>query len=177
MIIHQPAKKFKLGDIFEIQTSQGCFYIQYCNFHERLGYLLRKVTGKFSQAQTDVQMLANLDTAFYFHYPLHAGLRQKCVRRVGHADLRVQDQEMPIFLNPIDKMIIGLDRTPLWEVIEPNGKVYQVKKLSEAQKNLPMWVLLTHTGLEIYLNNDWSPRKANLNYELHGTTWMKPEII
>ncbi len=174
---NKPQKNLHLGEIFEVNTSQGFFYIQYCNFDPLLGYLMCKLGNKFAQSQLDLKRLSELEIVYYFFYPLHASLKQKCVKRVGRTELQPQSKAMPIFVNPIDKVIVGLEGIPLWEIIEPAGKNYKVKKLSEKQKTWPLWQIITHTGLEICLNNDWSPYKANTNYEIHGTTWINSEIL
>jgi hypothetical protein len=108
VIANKPLKTLQLGDLFEIRTSQGLFYIQYCNFHERLGYLLRKIEEPVSQQEIHIGKLCQSDTEYRFFYPLNGAIQQKYVRRIGNCELRPEDRALPVFTNPIDKVIIGL---------------------------------------------------------------------
>jgi hypothetical protein len=177
MRVNKPSKDIHIGDIFEVSTSEGFFYIQYCNFDNSMGYLLRKLEGKFEVPEFDAKKLTIINTAYYFFYPLAAAIRQKCVKLVGRGELPAVDKAMPVMTNPIHEIVKGPGKPPLWEIIDPVNGIYKLSKLNEAQKKLSIQSILSHRSLEIYLINDWTPYKAHTNYEKFGTTWIKPDKL
>lgn len=62
----EPPEGLTFGEIFEVRTSKGFFYIQYCNFDRPWGCLMRKIKGKFSKPQTEINKVSQLNTAYYF---------------------------------------------------------------------------------------------------------------
>jgi hypothetical protein len=177
MSIHKSLKKvtkksLTLGDIFEIHVQSGYFYIQYCNYDRLLGYLVRLIDIKSIQHREDISALSKIKTKYYFFYALVAANKRQDCTYIGLGEIPDVDKHMPALINPFERRFSKLP--PRWEIIDPRRGFYHVDNLSEKEKHLSIQQLVGHEILEIYLLEDWTPYKANTNYEKFGTPWIKP---
>ena len=159
---NKPAKSVKIGNIYEIETPVGYFYIQYVHFDKLMGYLVRLIDGRFDYEQTDFEMLAGIPTKYMFFYALPACVKLAFCKFICNAPVPNADKKMPTSVN---QMHVPKDAPAKWEIIAPDGGVRHVYQLTESQKNLPISSIPGHPIVLRRLVDGWTPTLDNERYE------------
>ena len=160
---NKPVSSVKLGNIYEIETSLGYYYIQYINFDKLMGYLVRLIDHRFDERQTDSLIVGNIATKYSFFYALPATIKHGVCRLIGNAQIPEADRAMP---DLVSQMHMRPETPAKWEIIHPDGSSYQLNKLTKAQKNLPIWSIPSHPTVVRRLLEGWTPEQDHDLYQL-----------
>jgi hypothetical protein len=98
----QPSERVQpqLGDVIEIETSDGLAYAQYTHEHRgrpRYGSLVRVLPGIYPERPRVFNDLVVQEERFSVFFPLATALRQRVVSIVGHERIPESKQPFPTF--------------------------------------------------------------------------------
>ena len=159
-------RKLKIGDLFEVQTSKGLGYVQFCHRDASgpadHGPLIRAIEGLHRQRPAELEDVARRPLLFWTFYPLGAALYHKLVSYVGNF---VIPEEAATF--PVLRSDTGSDRSGLvhqWLIL---GRSLDLRKrilrevqiLTEEEQRLSHSSIITHPLLVEYLEEQYRPEK------------------
>jgi hypothetical protein len=76
--------RLKVGDVFEIITSNGIGLFQYVHKHETIGQLIRILPNLYEDGDVIEDELVEKKELFLIHFPLGSALKQKIVTKRGN---------------------------------------------------------------------------------------------
>lgn len=91
------AKKIKLGDTFQVLTSQGVAYGQVTHKNAEYGHLVRIFCGFHSNPVKDFDRVINSEVQFSAFFPIQSAVNQGLVSVFGNTPVPVPLQEFPTF--------------------------------------------------------------------------------
>jgi hypothetical protein len=147
-------KRIKLGDVFEIEITQGKAYFQYVFNNEMIGELIRVLPGIFETQFNDLPQLVNGETEYFIHFPVKAACKQKIIKFVGNYDLP-NSLSIPNYFRDDkrdrDGNLIG------WQIVNyETWKRETVYQLTEEQKKLSPWGTWNDTFLIDRISEKWT---------------------
>ena len=154
----------KIGDLFEIETSKGMAYGQYCHREggEPLGAgpLIRVIEGLHNRRPTDLQVIARQPTLFWTYYPLGAALNQGLVTNLGTFPIPAEAAEYPVL-----RSRRGIDRTGLvydWNILGRDTELRAtiiriVRILNREEQRLSEAVIVSHPVLIDRIEEQYRP--------------------
>lgn len=80
-------KRIKIGDVFEIDVTQGKAYFQYVYNNESITELIRVLPGVFEKQIKDLTQLVNGETEYFVHFPVREAYKLKIIQLVGNYEL------------------------------------------------------------------------------------------
>lgn len=91
------AKRLKLGDIFQILTSQGISYAQYTHRNAEYGHLIRVFSKVYKQEPKDFAVVAEGELQFSTFFPAQSAVNQGLMSVVANTPVPNHLQDFPIF--------------------------------------------------------------------------------
>jgi hypothetical protein len=91
------AKRIKLGDVFEVQTSKGYGYFQCIYSSQNMGECVRAFEEIYPGRINDLETLAAKPHMFITFVPLKYMLREKLAVYVLNAPIPANAQKLPLF--------------------------------------------------------------------------------
>lgn len=91
------AKRIKLGDIFQVLTSQGVAYGQVTHKNSEYGHLVRIFHGFHSRPCKDFDQIVNSEVQFSVFFPMQSAVNQGLLSVPGNTEIPVSLQEFPTF--------------------------------------------------------------------------------
>jgi hypothetical protein len=159
-------KKAKIGDICEISTSLGLYYIQYTHDGLGMGQLVRVLPGRFSVRPINFAELAREKEVYFVFYTLDSELRNNQTKVVSN-------QPVPHWAQPYPRMRWqgGYDkdgRTTSWKIflasdpltLESHRRTPVIHDLTCEQRKLSIHQLWPHSVLVKELDRGWTPERA-----------------
>lgn len=146
------AKRIKVGDIVEIKTSKGYAYAQYVMKDKQWGALLRVKEPIFSEPQTEFEGIVSGDERFITFYPLQASINQGIFRIAGNLEVPYDRGEVSVWraVGFRDRKGKILD----WWIVKGEQET-PTKRLSRAQKKLPIQEVINDTELIRRIEQNW----------------------
>lgn len=145
-------KKISIGDLFEIETSKGFAYFQYCFKDENLGELIRVLPGIFPDRLDSFDKIVAEKEVFMVFFPLLMAYRKKIVHLVGNKEL--PNVEKPKFMREEYFTENGQEG---WYIVDTDTwKRTKVKKLTPEQESLSPWGIWNDTLLIERIEEGWS---------------------
>lgn len=151
------AKRVKVGDIIEIETSKGYAYAQATHKVPKWGMLLSVFEGFYEHPTINLEIIISSPLLFQKFYPLQGSLNQEIVKNIGNEEIPEILQKFPNTRNSgkVDRN----GKVHTW-VITEGDKEFVVKKLSEEQKDYPIWGIVNHTMLVELIEKQWKHRES-----------------
>lgn len=147
-------KRIKIGDVFEIDVTNGKAYLQYVYNNELIGELIRVLPGKFESQIDDLTQLVNGETEYFIHFPVKGAYKQKIIKLVGNYSLP-NSLRIPNYFRDDkrdrDGNLIG------WQIV--NYETWEretVDLLTEEQKKLSPWGTWNDTFLIDRISESWT---------------------
>ena len=150
-------KKVKIGDIVEIETSQGFAYAIYTHRHAKpptFGALLRIFDRLYPGRRTNLEDLPTTPIRFSTFFPLQAAVNNKMVRIVANVPVPKQLSSFPIFRSGTpDPTTRKVQTWWLWD----GEKEWRIGNLSPEQRSLPVRSIWTPKFLVGRIEEGWRP--------------------
>lgn len=144
--------KIKIGDIFEISTSDGLAYIHYVFKDPSIGDLVRVLRGKYQHQPDDLENLSSIEEDYVVFFPVTAANKKKLIRHISFSS--AENFSMPRYMRTehnIRREFLG------WHIIDTTTWVREfVKTLSEDQIKLSPWGVWNDTLLKERIAANWS---------------------
>jgi hypothetical protein len=145
----------KIGDIFEFETPKGKAYLHFIYKDKVTGYLVRVLSGLYSERPTDLEELVTFKERYMVFFPLSAANKQKIIQKIGHYP--VDKFEKPKYMR-VEHIVRG--EFLGWHIVDTDTWERQlVKELLPEQKLLSPWGIWNDTLLIENLVDDWSLEK------------------
>ena len=145
--------RLKIGDVFEIVTSNGIGLFQYVHKDETIGELIRILPSLFEEGYVINDELVEKKELYLIHFPLGAALNQKLVTKKGSYPIP-PDFKLP--KNFRTKYIVNGELI-CWHIIDyDTWNREQVERLSDEQKQLSPWGTWNDTLLKQRLVEGWT---------------------
>lgn len=148
-------KKIRVGDLLEVQTSQGISYVQYVGRHPEYGDVIRVLPDSFQHRPPDFTALL-AERGYLAFYAAQAAVTQGLAEIVGSYAVPAALDVPRTVRRPGARERTGEILT--W-VIESDGHETVRKQLGEAEKQLPIAVIWDHELLIRRMAEVWSPEK------------------
>ena len=145
--------RLKIGDVFEIVTSNGTGLFQYVHKDETIGELIRILPFLLEEGYVLEDELVKKKELYLIHFPLGIALNQKLVTKKG--SYRVpQDFKLP---NKFRSEHLVNGEFICWHIIDyDTWKREKVERLSDEQKQLSPWGTWNDTLLKQRLVEGWT---------------------
>ncbi|MGE7666988.1 hypothetical protein ACQKMN_14865 [Ureibacillus composti] len=145
--------RLKMGDVFEILTSNSLGIFQYVHKDERIGPLIRILPNLNKGESEIIDELVKAKELYLIHFPLGAALWHKIVKKVGNYPV---PQHFILPSKFRTEHIIG-DEFICWHIVDyDTWKRESVKELSDEQKKLSPWGIWNDTLLKERLAEGWT---------------------
>ena len=143
--------RIKIGDVFEIETSNGIAFIQYVYKNDDLGPLIRILPGLYKDYKKDlINELVEQKELFLVHFPLGDALKQKIVTKIGNYPIPKS------FVLP-QKFRVSFVEFSCWHIIDyETWNREKVEKLTDEQKQLSPWGIWNDTLLKDRIAEGWT---------------------
>ncbi|MEZ5308059.1 MAG: hypothetical protein R2684_13010 [Pyrinomonadaceae bacterium] len=142
--------KIKTGDIFELKTDIGLFYLQYIGKREDGIEFVRVFDGPFSERPDIIATLADNGERFFIQLPISASVRRGMFERVGENTEQVPG--IPKFMRdtPVMPGQTG------WDIVDTKTcKRKHVEELTAEEVALSPWEWWNHATLKHSLEEGW----------------------
>lgn len=148
--------KVKVGDIFEIATSNGVAFFQ-CVFTDKIeGELIKVFNKTFTNGIDNIEILSSISDTYFIGFPLNAALNKKIVTQIGF--LQVSSK----FVKPrFRRSKNGFGKNPKgWFIVDTytDNRIY-VEDLDEEQIKLSPNGIINDTLLIKRLDEGWNLEK------------------
>ncbi|ALC85337.1 hypothetical protein AM499_05550 [Bacillus sp. FJAT-22090] len=145
--------RLKIGDVFEIVTSNGIGLFQYVHKDETIGELIRILPYLFEEGYVIEDELLKKKELYLIHFPLGTALNQKLVTKKGSYPIP-QDFKLPKKFRS-EYMVNG--ELICWHIIDyDTWKRETVERMTEEQKQLSPWRIWNDTLLKQRLAEGWT---------------------
>jgi hypothetical protein len=146
--------RLKIGDVFEIETSNGIAFFQYVHENEDIGSLIRILPIiHMDNKKGFLNDLVEQKELYFIHFPLGAALRQKIVSKMGNYPIP-KDFVLPQKFRD-DHSIKG--EFICWHIVDyETWQREKVEKLTDEQKQLSPWGTWNDTLLKERLAENWT---------------------
>jgi hypothetical protein len=143
--------RLKIGDVFEIETSNGIAFFQYVHKNDDLGSLIRILPGLYKVYKKDLlNELVEQKELFLIHFPLGGALKQKIVTKIGNYPIPHN------FVLP-QKFRESFVKFSCWHIIDyETWNREKVEKLTDEQKQLSPWGIWNDTLLKDRIAEGWT---------------------
>jgi len=147
-------KRPNVGDIIEIETSQGLAYAHY-TFQEkgRHGPLLRVLPGTFDERPERFDELVRQDEQFYTFYPLLRACREELVTIVAHEAIPDSVEAQPL----MRQAGLRMKGHPTMWFLYDGGNATRIEDVTEAHKKLSVAEILNHEALISRIEKGYAP--------------------
>ncbi|EPD51088.1 hypothetical protein HMPREF1210_02279 [Paenisporosarcina sp. HGH0030] len=146
-------KRLKIGDVFEIVTSNGIGLFQYVHKDETIGELIRILPCLFKEGYVIEDEIVKKKELYLIHFPLGTALNQKLVTKKGSYTIP-QDFKLPKKFRS-EHMVNG--EFICWHIIDyDTWKREKVERMTEEQKQLSPWGTWNDTLLKLRLAEGWT---------------------
>ena len=148
----------KIGDVIEFATPQGFAYAQFTHDHPMDGAVVRVLPGLYASRPNDLAALVRQRERYVSFYLLRPALRDDEIEVaiVGQFPIPARNRPFPLFRSPmLPDPITG--ETPFWTLWDEQRK-WQVKQLTEAQRDLPPDGIPSHPLFIEQIVSGWQPR-------------------
>ncbi len=145
--------RLKIGDVFEIVTSNGIGLFQYVHKDETIGQLIRILPNLYEEGYVIEKEIVEKKELYLIHFPLGSAIKQKIVAKKGNYPIP-QDFKLPQKFR--DNHIVNGEFI-CWHIVDYNTwKRDKVEKLSDEQKQLSPWGTWNDTLLKERLAEGWT---------------------
>ena len=148
-------KRLKAGDVLEVMTPKVLAYIQYLGKHSCYGDTIRVLPGFHTDRPEDFGPLV-AEPGYVTFYPAGAAVAQRLVDIATSAALPA-GVGVPTKLRRSGAMT-NSGKTLAW-IVEDGEKETLRRKLTEAEKKLPIVEILSHDCLITDICDGWSPEQ------------------
>jgi hypothetical protein len=148
-------KRVQIGAVAEIPVKSGFAYLQATHKVPKWGYLVSVFPGIY-KTRPNIQLLTRVASQFRTFFPLQIAVNQGICSLIGRFDLSDENKEFPLFRAPgfIDKER-RVHNWWLWD----GKRSWQIEKLTEEQKKLPIKGVVNDTALISRIESRWRPEK------------------
>jgi hypothetical protein len=144
--------KINIGDLFEIETSKGFAYFQYCYKSENLGELIRILPETFTHRPDSFDKIVAEKESFMVFFPVLMAYRKKIIHLV--ANVALLNFEKPKFMR---EECLLKDEPECWYIVDTSTwKRTKVKELTPEQQSLSPWGIWNDTLLIERIEEGWS---------------------
>lgn len=160
------SKKARIGDICEIETPKGLFYVQYTHDGPSMGQLVRVLPGHFGTRPNDLASLSRQPEMFFVFYTLNYALREGHTKVVSHQPVPEWATAPPLMRwpglhDPSGKVVAWkIFRASDAITLEMHQRTQAIRRLSRAQERLSIHQLWPHPVLVRELARGWTPQRA-----------------
>lgn len=143
----------KIGDVFEIRTSNGKAFLQFAANDERIGQLIRVFCETPGDAEFNPDFVFAQKEKFVVFFALRAAVRKHIVEKVGNYWLD-SDLYPPKYMRSKHRV---RGESLGWHIVNTHTWEREfVKELSDEEKKLSPWGIWNDTLLVERLNEGWS---------------------
>jgi hypothetical protein len=152
------AKRIKIGDIIEIETSIGFAYAQYTHKHNKYGALIRVFDKVFKESIDDFDGVEDIPVRFSIFFPLQAAINRDIFKVVGNRPVAEKNQQFPVFRDgtPHPKT----RQVEVWWLWD-GEKEWRVGELTESQWKLPIRGIWNDTLLIERIESGWRQENSS----------------
>ncbi len=150
------SKRIKIGDIIEIDTSNGNAYAQFTHKHPKYGSLIRVLPGVFETTLTSFESVINEEPQFITFFPLSAAVNKGIVKVVANFKVPKRALKFPIFKTGVPDNSGKVKIWWLWD----GEKEWKVGILSNEQDHYPLRGIINDTLLVERIQNGWQHNYA-----------------
>lgn len=145
--------RLKIGDVFEIVTSNGIGLFQYVHKDETIGQLIRILPCLFEEGYVMEDELVEKKELYLIHFPLGSALNQKIVTKKGNYPIP-HDFKLPKKFRS-EHMVNG--QFTCWHIVDyDTWKIEKAERLNDKQKQLSPWGTWNDTLLKQRLAEGWT---------------------
>lgn len=158
------ARRPKIGDVYEIETTKGCGYAQYC-FYEggdpgaSYGYLIRIIEGLHESSADPISVVLK-PTLFWNYFALSAALHHQLVRYVATVPVPSHAADYPLM-----RASHGSDNSGLvlnWVILgsgenQKSPVLRHVRLLNEAEQKLSDSGIISFPDLQERIEEQYRP--------------------
>jgi hypothetical protein len=146
----------KIGDVLEIQTTQGLAYALYTHKHKNFGALLRVFGSIFPSRLSHFESMIQGCPLFETFFPLSAALHKGAVSIVGNVTIPPRLRDFPMFRDGISDPSTGSVKTWwLWD----GEREWPIGNLTEEQRRFPIREVINDTLLRERIESGWTPER------------------
>lgn len=149
------AKRVKLGDIVEIETSKGYAYVQYTHRIPPYGYLIRVFNGSYDEELQELELLLKKELQFSIFFPLQSALNKNIFTVVGNIEIREELKEIPLF-RMMGSYDLKTKKAHWWGFWQGGEDFGRTKTLTEEQKKLDRLGTCNDTLLISRIEKGWT---------------------
>lgn len=144
--------RLRLGDVFEIPTSEGFACFQYINSAEQYGSLIRVFSGVHVRSAVDAADTNRSDVQFLCFFPVKAAVAMGVVSRIGNAEIPPEYRDFPVFRAGVVNPVSGkVDHWWFWD----GTREWPVGDLTESQRRMPIRGVWNDTLLVERIESGW----------------------
>lgn len=150
-------RRIKIGDVFEIKTSEGKGYLQYVFANKTIGELIRVFPQQYSEDFGEVSSVIKSEDYYFVYFPLKAALKQELVQFVHNfsipSEVKLPDQMRARNVDKDGNFVS-------WQIVDySTWQRTNVKELSPSDKKLSPWGTWNDTLLVERIEEGWKPEK------------------
>jgi hypothetical protein len=148
-------KRLRLGDVLEIRSPRGYAYVQYLGRHEGYGAAIYVYPAWHKSRLESFDALKNARGYLTF-YPAQSAALQGLVEIVGTLPVRLEESQLYVFRR---RGARNRDGQVLAWIIERDGKETLKRKLTAADRKLPIASVWNHEYLIDRISTNWHPEQ------------------
>jgi hypothetical protein len=146
----------RIGDVLEMKTAKGLAYAQYTHQNPLMGGLIRILPGLFSKRPQSLAELVEERTKGVVFFPVKAAVKGRVFPVVANLPVPDHSAGFPLFRAAGPPNISGTISWWLWD----GEREWEIGKLTNEQRKLPIRVLWTDKMLIQRLESGWGPESA-----------------
>lgn len=145
-------KRLKLGDLFELETSEGYAYVHFIYKDNKLGELIRILPQLYNARPSNLGEIVSHQERFMVFFPLSIARKRKIVNYVGNYN--IEGYNKPKYMRTeytVKGEFLG------WHIIDTETWQRRlVKSLTSEEKKLSPWGIWNDTLLIERINQNWN---------------------